>query len=164
MGAERVIACLDPGRIGRVLEIERRCFDDPWPESAFSAELAHAWSWFRAIGPGDGRGGLAEIEGFIVCWMMPLDMHLLKMAVLPECRRHGLARSMMEGAVRVFSAAGGGAASLEVRPSNRIAQRVYAAFSFEQVGVHKGYYERDDEDAIVMLRRIESARSESASG
>lgn len=93
-----------------------------------------------------------------------MDMHLLKMAVLPERRRHGLARKMMESAVQVFAAAGGGAVSLEVRPSNRVAQQVYSAFSFEQVGVHKGYYERDDEDAIVMLRRIEAACSESVSG
>ncbi|MEJ2152487.1 MAG: ribosomal-protein-alanine N-acetyltransferase RimI, partial [Gemmatimonadota bacterium] len=39
---------------------------------------------------------------------------------------------------------------LEVRKSNRDAQRFYGHYGFEQVGRRAGYYSRPREDAVVM--------------
>jgi ribosomal-protein-alanine N-acetyltransferase len=39
--------------------------------------------------------------------------------------------------------------SLEMRPSNRVAQRLYRKYGFRFTGVHRGYY-RDGEDAWLM--------------
>jgi ribosomal-protein-alanine N-acetyltransferase len=42
-------------------------------------------------------------------------------------------------------------AVLEVRASNRGAQRLYSRFGFAPVAVRKGYYADNNEDAIVMF-------------
>ena len=145
---------VDRPMLAEVLEIERLCFHDPWPASAFHAELGHAWSFFYAIGPAGQGGRPARLEGYIVAWLLPGDMHLLKMGVLPERRRRGLARRLLDAALARFAVAGGGSASLEVRPSNPTAQAFYQRMGFVQVGVRKKYYQRDREDALVLIRKI----------
>jgi ribosomal-protein-alanine N-acetyltransferase len=40
--------------------------------------------------------------------------------------------------------------TLEVRVSNKIAQNLYSKFGFEKVGIRKGYYLNNKEDAIIM--------------
>jgi len=154
MVVEPAIVRVGPGLLGEVLEVERLCFHDPWPASAFTAELGHAWSFFRAVGLAGPGGGLVRVEGYIVAWLLPGDMHLLKMGVLPERRRRGLAGRLLRAALERFSAAGGGNASLEVRPSNLAAQAFYRGMGFVQVGVRKKYYQRDLEDALVLVRKV----------
>lgn len=162
MEIEPAIVPVGPAMLGEVLEVERLCFHDPWPPSAFQAELGHPWSFFRAIGPSAGGRGLARAQGFIVAWLLPGDMHLLKMAVLPERRRGGLGRSLLTAALERFADTGGGTVSLEVRPSNRAAQAFYHRMGFVQVGVRKNYYQRDGEDALVLVRKVDVTQGRSA--
>jgi [ribosomal protein S18]-alanine N-acetyltransferase len=142
--------------LDRILVIEKASFGDPWPPTAFLSELQHPWSWFRVAGKPDGASGVEEPHGFIICWMLPSDMHLLNLAVLPEQRRNGIGGLLLQGALDAFAEAGGGLVSLEVRPSNHAAQQMYHSFGFKVVGRRPGYYRRDHEDAIVMARRIKN--------
>jgi ribosomal-protein-alanine N-acetyltransferase len=41
--------------------------------------------------------------------------------------------------------------TLEVRRSNAVAIRLYERHGFTTVGVRRGYYAEDDEDALVMI-------------
>ena len=40
--------------------------------------------------------------------------------------------------------------TLEARVSNFIAQRLYKKYSFKSVGIRKGYYSDNREDAVIM--------------
>ena len=40
--------------------------------------------------------------------------------------------------------------TLEVRKSNEIARKLYEKFGFEDRGIRKGYYEDNNEDAVIM--------------
>ncbi|MBN2493469.1 MAG: ribosomal protein S18-alanine N-acetyltransferase [Deltaproteobacteria bacterium] len=133
----------------QVLAIERASFADPWPPSAFVAEMQHVWSWFKVAGPA-GEGGPAQVDAFIIAWMLKGEMHLLNIAVSPPRRRHGLARAMLSDAFSAFSNDGGGLVSLEVRPSNGSALGLYTGLGFRQIGLRRGYYHKQNEDAIVM--------------
>lgn len=150
--------------LNQVLVIEQASFKDPWPPVSFVAEIEHPWSWFRVIGPGGKAGGLERVEGYIICWVILSDMHLLNLAVLPERRRRGLAGMLLENALADFARAGGGLVNLEVRPSNVAAQKLYRAFGFEEVGRRKRYYRRDNEDAILMARQVGEARKRGRRG
>jgi ribosomal-protein-alanine N-acetyltransferase len=138
----------------QVLAVEKASFKDPWPAVSFVAEIEHPWSWFRVIGNGRRDGGLGRVYGFIICWVILTDMHLLNLAVLPERRRLGLAGMLLENALADFARKGGGIVNLEVRPSNLAAQELYRSFGFEEVGRRRQYYRRDNEDAILMARRV----------
>jgi ribosomal-protein-alanine N-acetyltransferase len=151
---ELVMAPVVESLLNQVLVVERACFKDPWPRSAFGAELEHSWSWFMGIGRSRAGHGLEQLSGFIICWMLSGEMHLLNLAVHPDQRRQGLARRMLQAALRAFGLSGGGLVSLEVRPSNQAAQALYRQFGFVQVGVRKGYYRKDNEDALVWIREV----------
>ena len=146
--------CLD-----EVLSIEQACFRDPWPRSAFVNELQHPWSRFRVAGLPADADSLRVLQGFIICWQLPGDLHLLNLAVEPRYRRMGIGSLMLLGALDEFAAAGGGLVNLEVRQSNLAARKMYTAHGFAQVGCRQGYYRRQKEDAIVMTRKIAKAGS-----
>ena len=48
--------------------------------------------------------------------------------------------------------------TLEVRPSNSRALALYKKFGFEEAGRRKGYYEENNEDAIIMWLHFDMAK------
>ena len=161
MKAPRIIRVQEK-HLETVLVIEQESFHDPWSFESFRAELDHPWSRFCLIGPPDRGKGLKEISGYIICWILPGDLHLLNLAVGQPFRRQGLAKRLLEHSMNEFGEAGGGLVSLEVRRSNLAAQNLYTVFGFQVVGVRRGYYRNDNEDALVMARHVdESAKGES---
>ena len=82
-----------------------------------------------------------------------LDLHVLKIATLPEFRRQGLARRLMALAEEHTAETGGESVTLEVRVSNNEAGGLYEALGYSLVGSRPSYY-RDGEDALVMTKRI----------
>jgi ribosomal-protein-alanine N-acetyltransferase len=153
-----------PEHLDEVQAIEQASFKNPWPPASFAAEIQHPWSWFKVIGPGKKSGGIGRVDGFIICWVILSDMHLLNLAVLPEYRRQGLAATLLEDSLADFARQGGGYVSLEVRPSNKAAQALYDSFGFERVGRRKQYYRSDNEDAIVMALQVEEKQQRGRKG
>jgi ribosomal-protein-alanine N-acetyltransferase len=158
------IETMRPEYLEQVLGIEQSGFKNPWPSSAFVAEIQHPWSWFKVIGPPKKSGGLSRVDGFIICWVILSDMHLLNLAVTPEYRRRGLGATLLEDALADFARQGGGYVSLEVRPSNVAAQELYRAFGFKVVGRRKQYYRSDNEDAIIMALEVEEEQKRGRKG
>jgi ribosomal-protein-alanine N-acetyltransferase len=77
---------------------------------------------------------------------MPDEHELLNLAVAPEHRRKGIARTLLDYAKRQ----GPGLWFLEVRESNTAARTFYKSHGFIDFGKRKGYYQEPYEDAIVM--------------
>ncbi len=67
-------------------------------------------------------------------------------------RCHGVGKRLLTSLIERASAAGMGAAFLEVRPSNTAAIRLYLSMGFEHVGGRRGYYQAAGgrEDAAVL--------------
>jgi ribosomal-protein-alanine N-acetyltransferase len=60
----------------------------------------------------------------------------------------------VEAALAHARAAGARTALLEVRQSNRDAQRLYLRLGFALVGQRPGYYSHPEEDALVLARDV----------
>jgi [ribosomal protein S18]-alanine N-acetyltransferase len=87
------------------------------------------------------------VAGFLVTRQTaPGECEILNIAVDPAQRRRGLARALIEEAVRTTP----GAWFLEVRASNAPAIALYRRFGFEVVGRRPGYYSNPSETGIVM--------------
>ena len=82
---------------------------------------------------------------------------LYSIAVDPDERGKGVADALLAAAGRRSAARGAGRLRLEVRPSNRAAQRLYERAGFAVIDRKAGYY-GDGEDAIRMERRLSLAR------
>ena len=125
-------------RPGVVAFWERVFPDDPphnAPAKVFDAKLAM----------GDAMLVVAVEGGSIIGTAMAgYDGHrgwLYKVAVAPECRRRGIARSLVDHAVRTLRAAGCTKVNLQIRPDNSAVQEFYESigFRFEErlnMGLH----------------------------
>jgi [ribosomal protein S18]-alanine N-acetyltransferase len=77
---------------------------------------------------------------------------VMNIAVAPEHRRRGIARSLMERLFEVTARDAQRGYTLEVRVSNEAAIRLYEALGFRARGIRRGYYTDNREDALIMWR------------
>lgn len=127
-----------------VTEIERRVFGDPWSDAFFHAELDLGQVHARIAEVG---GALA---GYSLAWLGSGEGHLGNLAVVGEARRRGVARALIEDLLERARECGVRQIALEVRVSNFAAQALYRGHGFRLVGLRRGYYRDNGEDALVM--------------
>lgn len=131
-----------------VLVIERASFPTPWSERSFHSELtANKYArYFVAEGPGC-------LAGYAGVWIILNEAHVTNIAVHPDHRRQGIGRRLLEALIHQAVKEGCDSISLEVRKSNYSAQALYRQYGFEPMGIRRGYYVDNNEDAIIMIRR-----------
>ena len=128
-------------------EIEKVSFPSPWSLWCFLAEYANSKSTILVAGPPPPEPW--ETRGYIIYWILADEMHLLNLAVHPDQRRRGIARSLLTAALDKARAQGAAVVWLEVRPSNAAALSLYHSFGFQEIGIRPGYYTDNGEDALI---------------
>jgi len=130
--------------LDKILAIERAIYAFPWTRGNFRDSLRAGYSCWSARADG-------EIIGYAVMMLAAGEAHLLNLSVAAERQRRGHGRALLAHLLDVARGHGARVLFLEVRPSNAAAQRLYAGFGFEQIGVRRGYYPTHGgrEDALV---------------
>ena len=90
------------------------------------------------------------IVGYLGVMYVMDELHVNTIGTLPGHEGRGIATSLMTEAWGVAKERGVQRATLEVAVSNTRAQELYFRFGFAPVGVRKSYYERTNEDALVL--------------
>ena len=155
----------------QVIAIERRAFPTPWSLSMFVLELSRPGGvCLAAVEEGnhiDGRGlrrASPRLLGYLICSRYVDSWHLMNIAVDPAARRQGIGTALLE---ELFKRAGrDDAYTLEVRPSNAPAIRLYERFGFRAAGARTRYYQDTGEDALIMWRLggVESVATQLSDG
>ncbi len=128
----------------QVIAIERRAFPTPWSLAMFVLELSKP-SGICLAARVDG-----VLVGYVICSRYEDVWHIMNVAVDPTRRRHGTATALLTEIVdRVGEDA---RLTLEVRPSNDGAIRLYERFGFLPAGMRRRYYQDNGEDAVIMWR------------
>ena len=65
-------------------------------------------------------------------------------------RRQGIGERLLLALLDLARARGADEGTLEVRPSNKAARRLYEKYGFRNAGVRPGYYTDNHEDALIM--------------
>ena len=125
--------------------IEEASFSTPWPGNAYESELTTN-RLARYVGA--WRGG--ELLGFGGIWLMVDEAHVTTIAVSPALRGEGLGTALMLELLQEARRGEARVATLDVRVSNELAQRLYARLRFAEAGRRVRYYEESGEDAIIM--------------
>ena len=133
--------------IDDVLNIERLCFSTPWSHEAIKAEIEsnHCARYVVAE-----LGGV--VTGYGGMWIILDEAHITNVAVHPNYRGMGVGEAIMKALIRTASRLKVEGMTLEVRVSNEIAQNLYKKLGFASVGVRKGYYTDNGEDALIMWK------------
>jgi len=148
MGERLSVRPPQTGDARALAEAELVCFSDPWPPQFFVTEI-HADGRFNRLLVDAG----GTMVAYLFCAWQYLDLHVLKVATLPQFRRTGLARRLMTLAEDHAAEMAGESLTLEVRQSNSDAITMYEVLEYERVCVRTAYYQ-DGEDAVVMTKRI----------
>jgi ribosomal-protein-alanine N-acetyltransferase len=131
--------------LAAVQEIERESFTTPWPPHAYRSELeTNRLAHYIIARHGD------QIVGFGGIWLMVDEAHITTFAVRKTWRRQGVGERLLIALLALAEARGAREATLEVRPSNHPARRLYEKYGFALVGVRPRYYSDDNEDALIM--------------
>jgi len=133
--------------VEEVLEIEKLSFSTPWSKEAFISEVTKNSCAKYIVAEVDNK-----IVGYGGFWVVVDEGHITNIAVHPEYRSKGIGSKIMEGLIELAKKNGIISMTLEVRESNIVAQHLYAKFGFRPLGRRKGYYQDNNEDAIIMWK------------
>lgn len=134
--------------IPEVLTIENDLFGaEQWSAAMFWNELANGHCYLVAL---DEAGAVVGYAGLAVA--PPDEAWVQNIAVRRDAQRRGIGRVLLEALLAEAARQGTRCVLLEVAVDNAPAQRLYAAYGFEPIGVRRGYYQPSNTDALVMRR------------
>jgi ribosomal-protein-alanine N-acetyltransferase len=139
---------MDRSHLKEMAALERRCFSTPWTEAMLEQELYQDTASYLVAEDESGR-----VLGYAGLHVVLDEGYIDNVAVLPDYRRQGIARRLIEVFCR-FGEANLAFLTLEVRASNEAAIALYEHLGFAPVGHRKAYYEKPKEDAVLMTRQF----------
>lgn len=153
--------------------IDLECFpEEPWSVESFRHDLTEnpfalyilaevpeeltqtEPSGQKTVAQTDSEQPAGRIMGYVGVWMIADEGHITNVAVRPAYRGQGLGNTLLHLLEHHCRLAEITALTLEVRPSNATAIRLYERNGFREEGRRKHYYENNGEDAIIMWKRL----------
>ena len=95
-----------------------------------------------------------EIIGYGGLCAYPEESFIQTLALRPDRQGSGLGVRLLGALIDEARRRDEPMVGLEVRADNEVAQRLYARFGFEQVGIRKGYYQPSNTDAVLMVLNL----------
>ncbi|MFI2646511.1 MULTISPECIES: ribosomal protein S18-alanine N-acetyltransferase [Micromonospora] len=134
--------------VDQVLPLEADLFGaERWSPAMFWNELANGHHYLVAT---DEDGTVLGYAGLMVA--PPDEAWVQNIAVRRDAQRRGIGRLLLEALLAEAARHGVRSTLLEVAADNAPAQRLYAMYGFEPIGVRRGYYQPSNTDALVMQR------------
>ncbi len=137
------LTSLSASNLDGVVSVERTCFSHPWSRNAFLADISNPNAVYFCLEDNE------TVIGYIGMWNIGGEGNITNIAVLPQYRRQGHARHLLETMISYAKEEKLLFLTLEVRESNEGAICLYRSLGFTEVGRRKKYYEHT-EDAILM--------------
>ncbi len=123
------------------------------PEERVRDELARPWTraWVAR-----SEDAAAPVVGYLVCWHVADELHILQVATARSERRRGIGRALVEHVLAYAAAERVRLVLLEVRRSNAAAIALYRRVGFAAINVRRAYY-TDGEDGVEMVAELDPA-------
>jgi ribosomal-protein-alanine N-acetyltransferase len=143
--------------LDQVIVIEQASFTMPWSRNLFLSEFRNQKVSLMLVARSPEDDG--RVIGYIVCWVVADELHILDLATEFSGRRLGTARKLVLAAIRKGRERGALRVFLEVRASNTAALALYDGLGFSRTVVRTGYYDMPVEDAVVMALERDAMES-----
>jgi len=136
---------------------ESRTVEEPQPEAdpesglrGLASKVRHLFNHDRFFGETVPPSGKEYVAGFAGIWVVTDEAHITNIAVREMYRRQGVGELLVISIMGLAAELNVRFLTLEVRISNVAAQSLYRKYGFSQVGVRRGYYTDNREDAVLM--------------
>ena len=134
--------------IDECVQIEKKCFSDPWSKNMITLSFSSSVSLFFAAEDDDG------LIGFIMAYKVLDEIEIINIAVNEKYRKNGVGSSLLNEILKVASNEKIKNIYLEVRKSNVTAIKFYEKYGFSVYSVRKMYYNKPIEDALMMRMHL----------
>jgi ribosomal-protein-alanine N-acetyltransferase len=134
--------------LDEIMAIEQVSFPTPWARQSYEGELYNELSCYL-VSEHEGR-----VTGYVGTWFIFDEAHITNVAVHPEFRGRRLAEELLTTLEIIAVGRGVRKMTLEVRPSNISALRLYRRLKYLPIGLRKGYYIDNGEDALIMAKNL----------
>jgi ribosomal-protein-alanine N-acetyltransferase len=131
--------------VPELLVIEIAQFPEPWSRTMLLDEITNVENRRYTVAVES-----KSIIGYLGVMFVMDELHINTIGTLPGNEGRGVATSLMDEAWENAKARGIARATLEVAVSNERAQALYGRYGFRPVGIRKNYYERIQEDALIL--------------
>ena len=128
----------------QVAEIDFKSFSVPWKMTDYW-RYAQEKNIEAVVGEMDKK-----IVAYAAAFVSFDEAEVFKIAVEPELRGLGFGTKIFSALIEVCKKRGANKITLEVRPSNIAAVKMYESFGLRSVGRRKNYYTNPVEDALIM--------------
>ena len=131
-----------------VIEIEHAIYPYPWVYESFVSALKNGYdAWLM-------KEEDEKLAGYFVAKRVIDESHLLQIAVRPDLQGQGYGRILLDKVLSVVHGAGLAFITLEVRPSNTRARKMYDDYGFLVIGMRKNYYlaENNKKESAILMR------------
>lgn len=137
---------MEKSDVDKVILIEEQAYGKHhWSKDSFLEELSNDLAkYFSAF---DKNG---ELIGYAGCWQILEEAHITNIAVSPKFQRKHVGEVLLTTILENCYANLIKYVTLEVRVSNKPAIALYEKYRFKSLGVRKGYYQDNNEDALIM--------------
>ena len=127
-----------------VAALEAECFAMPWSREDFWREMRNELAEY-VVAVAEG-----QVVAYAGAWVSFDQAEVMHIAVDPKFRAQGVGTLLFGELVAAVKNRGAKSITLEVRPSNVAAIKLYESFGLRSVGRRKGYYLDNGEDALIM--------------
>ena len=159
--APRLLRPFNPQDLSAVIEINRVCLPENYSPYFFMEVFKSCPEAFIVA------ESSMKVVGYIMCrvefgfsdtrrFRMARKGHIVSVAVLPDSRRQGIGRELVQAALKALASNGSEECFLEVRTANEEAVKLYRQLSFDIVRTISHYY-HDGADAYLMSVRLPHA-------
>lgn len=129
-----------------IFQISNLSFKLPWSMESIKSEVDNPLAKYIIAKDIESN----KVLGFIGIWIILGEGDITNIAVHPEFRKLGIGEKLLSSMLNLCESLNCNIINLEVRSSNLPAISLYKKLNFLEVGLRKGYYEDNKEDAILM--------------
>jgi ribosomal-protein-alanine N-acetyltransferase len=146
-----VVRSMTAADVAMISVIEKEVFSDPWPTSAFR-ELLGVANRVNLVMEIAG-----EIVGYVLAQCVADEVQIQNIAVRQAWQRRGFGAILLRRAEEEGQVHGALCSILDVRAQNVAALALYERFGYRMIGRRRSYYQRPEDDALILFRRLDLA-------
>lgn len=137
---------MTPEDIDGVISIEEQAYGDHhWSKDSFMNELNNELARYYSLFNKNN-----ELCGYAGCWHILDEAHVTNIAISANHRRKKYGEALLKRIIDDCYLEKIKYITLEVRVSNQAAINLYTKYGFTSFGTRKGYYQNNNEDALIM--------------
>ena len=137
---------MEPSDVDGVIEIEKSVYGEHhWSKDSFLNEINNELArYYSALDEN------SHVAGYAGTWQILEEVHITNIAVSPIFQRNHIGEALLISLIEDCYKNKVKYITLEVRVSNKAAIGLYKKYGFKSFGTRKGYYQNNNEDALIM--------------